>query len=79
MGTPSTQADMYYVLRQWSHELKQLPEQQQVGFVTLSTADLQQQLSLAVATALDVLMDHLVKAACQRCQAVLSDCRTLTK
>ena len=67
------------MLRHWSSELKQLPEQQRVGVVTLSTADLQQQLSLAVATALEVLMAHLVKAACQRCQAVLAECHTLTK
>lgn len=65
--------------RQWSLELKQLPKQQQVGVVTLSAADFQQQLSLAVATALEVLMAHLARAACLRCRAVLAEYRQLTK
>lgn len=70
---------LYCLIRQWNIELKQLPEQQQVGVVTLSTADLQHQLSLAVATALEALMAHLVQAASHRCQAVLAECHHLTK
>ena len=53
--------------------------QQQVGVVTLATATLQQQLGQGLGAALDALMKHLCREACQRCQAALDSCHTLTK
>jgi len=53
--------------------------QQQVGVVTLATATLQQDLGHALGGALDALMAHLAREACQRCQTVLDSCHALTK
>ena len=53
--------------------------QQQVGVVTLAAAELQQSLAGALGAALDALMTHLAKEACQRCQSALDSCHTLTK
>lgn len=65
--------------RQWSSEVKGMGAQQQVGVVTLATAGLQQQLGQGLGAALDALMKHLCREACQRCQAALDSCHTLTK
>ena len=53
--------------------------QQQVGVVTLAAAELQQSLAQALGAALEALMTHLAKEACQRCQGALDSCHTLTK
>lgn len=53
--------------------------QRQVGVLTLATAALQQQLGQGLGAALDALMTHLSKEACQQCQAALDSCHTLTR
>ncbi|KAL0028497.1 hypothetical protein WJX77_010302 [Trebouxia sp. C0004] len=67
------------LLRQWSSEVKEMEGQQQVGVVTLATATLQQDLGHALGVALDALMAHLAREACQHCQTVLDSCHALTK
>lgn len=59
--------------------MKGMGPQQQVGVITLATAGLQQQLGQGLGAALDALMRHLSREACQRCQAALDSCHSLTK
>ncbi len=70
---------VHIMFRQWSSEVRGMEGQQRVGVVTLATADLQQELGQALGAALDAVMTHLAREACQRCQVVLDSCHTLTK
>ena len=65
--------------RQWSAEVKGMQGQQRVGVVTLTTASLQQELGQALEAAVDALMLHLCREACQRCQAAMTSCLALTR
>ena len=53
--------------------------QQRVGVVTLTTASLQLELGQALEAAVDALMLHLCREACQRCQAAMTSCLALTR